>query len=90
MLGAKERGFQSTCVLFDSWCSSLENLKMPRSCVWQWLRRLKSNRLVNPDGSGNVTISTLETVSEGRQVHLKGYGFIQGFQTVYKNGDMEY
>ena len=72
----------SECVLFDSWYSSLENLKRIRSHGWPWLTRLKSNRQINPDGSGNVPVSALETGADGRRVHLKGYGFIKVFRTV--------
>lgn len=87
---AKRRGFMPDYVLFDSWYSSLDNLKLVHSYGWLWLTRLKSNRQVNPDGSGNVAISTLEIGHEGRQVHLKGYGFIKVFRTVPPDGDAEY
>jgi putative transposase len=87
---AQGRGFQPDYVLFDSWYSSLDNLKLVRSYGWRWLTRLKSNRQVNPDGSGNVALRTLEVGPEGRQVHLKGYGFIKVFRTVSPNGDAEY
>ena len=50
---AKQRGFHPRLVAFDSWYSSLENLKTVRSFDWHWLRRLKRNRQVNPDGTGN-------------------------------------
>lgn len=87
---AQGRGFQPDYVLFDSWYSSLDNLKLVRSYGWRWLTRLKSNRQVNPDGRGNVALRTLEVGPEGRQVHLKGYGFIKVFRTVSPNGDAEY
>jgi hypothetical protein len=87
---AQGRGFHADYVLFDSWYSSLDNLKLVSSYGWWWLTRLKSNRQVNPDGTGNVAIRTLEVGSEGRQVHLKGYGFIKVFRTVSPNGDAEY
>jgi len=87
---AKARSFQPNYVLFDSWYSSLDNLKLVNSYGWLWLSRLKSNRQVNPDGSGNVAISTLETGPEGKQVHLRGYGFIKVFREVSPNGDAEY
>jgi putative transposase len=91
MLAAAQcRGFHPNYVLFDSWYSSLDNLKRVRSYGWWWLTQLKSNRQVNPDGSGNVAISTLEIGTEGRQVHLKGYGFIKVFRTVSPKGDAEY
>jgi hypothetical protein len=87
---AKERGFQPSYTLFDSWYASLENLKAVRTYGWHWLTQLKSNRLVNPDGSGNVPIQQVEIPAEGRVVHLKGYGFIKVFRVVSKEGDAEY
>jgi hypothetical protein len=77
-------------VLFDSWYASLRNLKSIRDYGWHWLTRLKSNRLVNPDGEGNIPISQVAIPPEGRVVHLKGYGFIKVFRTVSQNGGEEY
>lgn len=87
---AEERGFQSRYVLFDSWYAGLENLKAVRGYRRHWLTQLKSNRLVNPNGRGNVSIQEVEIPAEGRVVHLKGYGFIKVFRTVSKDGDVEY
>ncbi len=88
--GAKDRHFQPELVLFDSWYSSLENLKTLRGFKWHWLTRFKKNRLVNPDRTGNVQIHEIEISSEGRIVHLKAYGFIKVFKIVSKDGDIEY
>ena len=41
---AHARGFRPACVVFDSWYSGIENLKLIRSFDWIWLTRLKSNR----------------------------------------------
>jgi hypothetical protein len=91
MLGeAAKRGFSPELVAFDSWYSSLENLKMVRDYGWYWLTQLKSNRLVNADGSGNRPISDWFIPPHGRKVHLKGYGWVKVFKTVAKNGDFEY
>jgi hypothetical protein len=87
---AKKRGFEPEYVLFDSWYASLENLKKTRARGWKWLCRLKSNRLVNPDGSGNVAIKEIEIPPEGRVVHLKGYGMVKVFRTVATNGGAEH
>jgi hypothetical protein len=87
---AEKRGFSPKLVAFDSWYSSLENLKQVRDCGWHWLTQLKSNRLVNADGSGNRPISTWFIAPHGRKVHLKGYGWVMVFKTVAKNGDFEY
>ena len=47
---------------------------------WHFLTRLKGNRLVNPDGSGNVPISEVEIPAEGRVVHLRDFGFVEKAQ----------
>src|SRR5215212_8576251 len=56
---AHERGFAPDCVVFDSWYSGLDNLKCLRRLNWRWLTRLKSNRLVNPDGTGQRPLAEL-------------------------------
>jgi putative transposase len=87
---AKERGFGPRYVLFDSWySSSLDNLKHIREFGWRWLARLKENRMVNPDGKGNVPIGSVQVPPEGRVVHLRGYGFVRVFRTVSRDGDVE-
>ena len=87
---AHGRGLQPAYVLCDSGYSSLDNLKYLRQLGWAWLTRLKSNRQVNPDGSGNVAIRDLAIPPQGRQVHLRGYGFVRVFRTVADNGRAEY
>jgi hypothetical protein len=87
---AQRRGFGAEYILFDSWYASLANLKAVRKASWHWLTRLKSNRMVNPEGEENVPISEVEIPPEGRIVHLRGYGFIKVFRIVSRNGDMEY
>jgi len=66
--------------------SSLENLKIIVSFGWFFLTRLKSNRLVNPDGKGNQPICEVDIPANGRVVHLKGFGFVKVFRTVSKDG----
>jgi hypothetical protein len=87
---AYQRGFQPTYVSFDSWYSSLSNLKLIRQCGWHWFTRFKSNRLVNPDQLGNVPIARIDIGTTGRIVHLKAYGFIKLFRTVSRDGDVEH
>jgi len=87
---AHERGFSPRYVVFDCWYSSLANLKQVRSLGWHWLTRLKQNRLVNPDNTGNIPLNTVEIPSEGRVVHLKGYGMIRVFRIVATDGDTDY
>jgi hypothetical protein len=87
---AKERGFHPRFVLFDSWYASIDNLKTIRKSGWHWLTRLKKNRLVNPDNTKNMQIQEIEIPLEGREVHLKAYGFIKVFRIVAKDGDIGY
>jgi hypothetical protein len=87
---AKHRGFQPRFVAFDSWYSSLENLKTIRGYGWHWLTRLKGNRQVNPDGTGNQALTACAISPDGTVVHLKGYGMIQIFRLDTPDGDTEY
>ena len=86
---ARERGFAPGGVVFDSWYSSLENLKLIRSFQWIWLTRLKSNRKVNPDREGLRAVSAVEIGERGRVVWLEGYGLIRVFKLVATDGDIE-
>jgi putative transposase len=87
---ANERGFNPRYVLFDSWYSSVQNIKDTRDYGWHWLWRIKSNRRVNPDKSGNVPIREVELQTEGRVVHLKGCGMVKVFRTVARDGSAEH
>jgi len=87
---AAEHGFEPELVAFDSWYSGLPNLKQLRTLEWHWLTQLKKNREVSIDRTGNRAISKIFIPSQGRVVHLKGYGWIKVFRTVGTNGDAEY
>ena len=87
---AAQRGFTPEAVLFDSWYSSLDNLKLIRLLGWRWTTRLKDNRLINPDRSGNIAVSQADISEQGDIVHLKGYGMIKVFRTVRTDDDAEY
>ena len=60
-----QREFTPEGVVFDSWYSSLKNLKTIRQYQWQWLTQLKSNRHVNLDKQGNQPISELPISETG-------------------------
>jgi len=90
LLKAKIRGFEPECVLFDSRYAGLKNLKTIRDSGWIRMTRFKPDRLINPDGNGNVPLSSADIPEKGTVVHLKGYGFVRIFGTVAKNGDTGY
>ena len=87
LTSAKVRGFAPTYVLFDSWYSSLANLKFIRTLGWQWCARLKANRQVDPDRTGNRPLAHCAISAQGTVVHLKGYGMIKVFRIVSPHAD---
>lgn len=87
---AKIRGFEPECILFDSWYASLKNLRTIDSYGWFWLTRFKPNRIINPDGTKNISVSSADISENGNTVHLRGYGFVRIFRIVDKNGNTEY
>ena len=86
---AHERSFQPARVVFDSWYSGLENLKLIRPFGWTWLTRLKSNRKGNPAREGLRAASEVEVGEGGRVVWLEGFGLIRVFKIVATDGDVE-
>ncbi len=87
---AAQRGFKPLYVLFDSWYSSLDNLKLIRDLGWRWFTQLKGNRIVNPDRQGQRPLSMVESSSTGSTVYLKGYGLVRVFKIVTPDGDVEF
>jgi putative transposase len=87
---AHRRGFQPSLVAFDSWYSSLDNLKLVRDFGWDWLTRLKSNRQVSLRAGEQQAVSTLDIPATGLTVHLRGYGLVKVFRTVAPHGNADY
>ena len=91
LLGAaKARGLAPSCVCFDAWYSGLDNLKAVRACGWHFVTQVRSNRRVNPDRSGNRSISLCDITASGTVVHLEGFGLVKAFRTVATNGGVEH
>ena len=87
---AGEWTFRPGCVIIDSLYSSIENLKLIRFLKWHWCTRLKSNRLVDPDNTGNRSVSDSDILPEGLVVHLRQYGFSRVFRIIHPDTDPEY
>ena len=90
LLTAHARGFVPECVAFDAWYASVDNLRLIRVCEWRWLTQLRSNRLVNPDRTGNRAVRDCAIAETGTEVHLKDYGMVKVFRIVTPAGDTEY
>jgi DDE superfamily endonuclease len=92
---ARERGLDPDYAVFDSWYTSLDNLRQLRGMGWRWFARLKENRLVatgpDPALSDFGAISDIvEIPEEGLVVQLKDYGPVKVFRTVRKEEDGEF
>lgn len=87
---AHQREFKPSIVAFDSWYSSLENLKLVRELGWSWLTRFKSNRQVSVQAGQSLAIAEVDIPISGCQVHLRGYGFVKVFRTVDPHGNADY
>ena len=91
---AKARGLRPDYIAFDSWYAGLENLKHIRGEGFgegfDFLARLKSNRLVNPDQRGLVEVCTLIVPEEGQFVWLKGFGPVRLFQHTNAKGEVQH
>jgi hypothetical protein len=87
---ANDRGFVPYFVMFDSWYSCNKNLKFIRRLGWRFFTRIKKNRQVNPDRTGNVPVSSLVIPDDGIVVHMKEYGFVKVFHSKNKAGRDRY
>ena len=75
---------------FDCWYPGLENRNAVRACGWHFLTQVRSNRRVNPDRTGNRSISDGPIAATGTVVHLQGFGLVTAFRMVAPNGDPEH
>lgn len=83
---AKERGVNPEAILADAWYSSLDNLKCIRSLGWDWVMRLKKNRVVNR----GITLEDLSIPDDGLSIHLRGYGWIMVYRLADTDGRTVY
>lgn len=77
---ARQRGFTPECMLWDSWYSSLENLKLLRDLGWPFFVGLKSNRQLSSESHGNRAICEIDFTSPAQRLHLKGFGWVTAYR----------
>lgn len=87
---AHKRGFRPEIVVFDSWYSSLANLKLIRELEWTFLTCLKRNRKVSPVKGFTCQVGELMPDETGTLVHLTGFGFVRVFQTDRTSADVRF
>lgn len=87
---AIKRGFSPLYILFDSWYSSMDNLKFIHSRGLKFICNFKSNRIVSCNRV-QMPISDLKLANKQvKKVWLKGFGHILVCKVVATNGDITY
>jgi hypothetical protein len=89
------RGLRPSWITADSWrpplrYSSLENLKFLRNLEAGIYMGLEKNRIISCQPSVYEQLSQVAIPLQGLYTHLKGFGFVQVFQTVAQDGDVRY
>jgi hypothetical protein len=91
LLEAHKRGFDPQFVCFDSWYSSVDNLKLIRALGWHFLTRLKSNRQIRVSGGSLQAVSEAGLCGgDGTLCWLKGFGEIKVFRVRVTDDASEY
>ena len=81
------RGLKVRAYVFDTWYSSINNLKWLNRLNLTWVTWLRSNRIVDY----GEHIANKEIPDAGLAVHLKAVGFVKVFKMVHpQTGDIEY
>jgi len=81
------RGLKVKAYVFDTWYSSVANLKWLNKLNLTWVTWLRTNRIVD----FGEHISDKEIPDTGLAVHLKAVGFVKVFKIVHpQTGDIEY
>lgn len=81
------RKIKARAYIFDTWYSSVNNLKWLNKFGLTWVTWLRTNRIVDKDEH----ISDKEIPKEGLVVHLRAVGFVKVFKLVSPvTGDIEY
>lgn len=84
------QGLQPAWITADSWYSSLDNLKFLRNLEVGIYMGLEKNRIISCQASVYEQVGQVAIPEDGLYTHLKGFGFIQVFQTVAQDGDVRY
>ena len=84
------QGLRPAWITADSWYSSLGTLKFLRNLEIGIYMGLEKNRIVSNQPSVYEQIGQIIIPREGLYTHLKGFGFVQVFQTLAQDGDVRY
>lgn len=80
-------GLKPWLVTGDSWYASLDNLKFLKKKEVGFLFGVAKDRTVSNQPHQYTQVQSLEIPKSGLVTHLKGFGFVKLFRTVFKNED---
>ena len=80
-------GLEPMLVTGDSWYASLDNLKFLRKKEVGFLFGISQDRTVSNQPHQYNQVQNLEILESGLVTHLKGFGFVKLFRTVFKKED---
>ena len=83
-------GLKPLLVTGDSWYASLENLKFLREKEVGFLFGVAKDRTVSNQPHQYTQVQSIEIPASGLLTHLKGFGFVKLFRTVFRKEDAKY
>jgi hypothetical protein len=78
-------GLLPESITADSWYACVETLTLLKHQEWGFLFAIESNRLVALEAQAYVQVCKLEIPPTGVMVHLKQFGTVKVFRTVFKH-----
>lgn len=78
-------GLMPAAITADSWYACVETLTLLKHQEWGFLFAIESNRLVALAAQEYVQVHTLAIPASGLVVHLKQFGTVKVFRTVFKH-----
>src|SRR4028119_616667 len=78
-------GLMPESITADSWYACVETLTLLKHQEWGFLFAIESNRLVALDAQAYVPVHQLTIPGSGMMVHLKHFGTLKLFRTVFKH-----
>ena len=85
-----EWGIKPLLVTGDTWYASLDNLKFLRKKEVGFLFGVAKDRTVSPQPHHYLKVQNIEIPEQGLVTHLKGFGMVKLFRTVFKNEDVRH
>jgi hypothetical protein len=83
-------GLKPKIVTGDSWYASLDNFKFIRDLDLGFLFGIESNRTFSIEKGTYSQVKELNIPDNGLMAHLRGFGFIKVFKTVFKEENVRY